>query len=225
MKQSVCVLFAAFLAVSATPARAQEEDAVGNAKRVCGQFPNVSAEERAKTMEENAQKPRALAFKPSPPDPSNASGFREPNDRLFLVSLDNKQRCSKTDDGRCKWGLDRPIVYQVRGTQDLITVPSGFTTDLASIPSIVWPLLPPDGPWLKAAVIHDFLYKTCGKGAWDYQPYAFTRKDCTPDKPCYTRDEADRILDQAMEDRGVGSFKRGLIYTAVHLFGGHGWGR
>lgn len=38
------------------------------------------------------------------------------------------------------------------------TVPVGYETDLASIP---WPfniLFRPNGPWAKAAVIHDFLY-------------------------------------------------------------------
>jgi hypothetical protein len=36
-------------------------------------------------------------------------------------------------------------------------VPEGFNTDFASIP---WPFrlwFPPDGPWAKAAVVHDFL--------------------------------------------------------------------
>lgn len=39
----------------------------------------------------------------------------------------------------------------------VITIPVGFVTDFASIP---WPLsvlFKPDGPWAKAAVIHDWL--------------------------------------------------------------------
>jgi len=35
-----------------------------------------------------------------------------------------------------------------------ITVPAGYRTDFASIPRLVWPLLPPVGRSGKAAVIH-----------------------------------------------------------------------
>lgn len=193
----------------------------------CGTRTDETAKERDDAVKERA----AVVAKRFPdrtakPDSSIDSGFVEPNAKLFLVSADDAQHCALTKDGRCKWGVAEPYTYQVRGTHDLINIPPGFTTDLASIPSVVWPLLPPDGPWVKAAVVHDFLYKTCGRGVWQHDAYAFTRKDCDPksDKPCYTRDEADIILRQAMEDRGVSPFKRFLIFTAVHLFGGGSWG-
>ena len=38
-----------------------------------------------------------------------------------------------------------------------ITVPAGHRTDFASIPRVLWPLLPPVGRTGKAAVIHDWL--------------------------------------------------------------------
>lgn len=223
MRSFAIVLSTVFVALAVTSAAwAQGPAAYDDFK--CGVRQGVPADVRAARMQKRAEELKAQGFEPSQPAASGESGFREPNQKLFLVSLDDKQHCSETTDGRCKWGLERPVVYQVRGTQDLITVPPGFTTDLASIPSVVWPLLPPDGPWLKAAVIHDFLYKTCGKGQWEYEAYAFTRKGCTPDKECYSRDAADKILRDAMQDRGVGSFKRSLIYEAVHLFGKGGWG-
>jgi hypothetical protein len=215
------LLLAGFLALSATSALAADK---GSDDFKCGVYTKVPADEYAAKMQARAEDLKQKGYGPSEPDASGQSGFRKPNEKLFLVSLDDKQRCSQTKDGRCEWGVERPFVYQVRGTQDLITVPPGFTTDLASIPSIAWPFLPPDGPWLKAAVVHDFLYKTCGKGQWKYEAYAFTRKGCTADKECYPRDEADKILRDAMEDRGVGPVKRAIIYMAVHLFGGSGWG-
>ncbi|MFL5296055.1 MAG: DUF1353 domain-containing protein [Phenylobacterium sp.] len=190
---------------------------------VCGVREETPAMTKAQSLAKE-QEAKAEPVKAPEPDPSGKSGFREPNDRLFLVSLDDKLKCSATTDGRCKWAVVKPFTYQPRGTQDLITVPPGFTTDLASIPSAAWPFLPADGPWLKGAVVHDFLYKTCGRGQWQHMPYGFTRKGCTPDKECYSRKEADGIFRDAMEDRGVGSFKRGLIHSAVRWFGGGGWG-
>lgn len=42
------------------------------------------------------------------------------------------------------------------GANDIITIPAEFPTDLASIPRFLWSLLPPNGVWEKAAVLHDF---------------------------------------------------------------------
>ncbi|MNU06360.1 hypothetical protein D3C72_2515310 [compost metagenome] len=39
----------------------------------------------------------------------------------------------------------------------------------------------------------------------------------------YTRLEADRIMREAMGNRGVGWFKRNLIYLAVRIGGHWGW--
>lgn len=218
MRASVVLLSTAFLAVSA-PALAAPPPLV------CGVREETPAMLKAKALAEEAEATSKAPEKPPQPDPSGKGGFREPYEKLYLVSLDDKAKCSETSDGRCKWGLVKPLTYQPRGAQDLITVPKGFTTDLASIPSFAWPFLPADGPWLKAAVVHDFLYKTCGRGQWQHQPYGFTRKDCVPDKDCYTRKEADGILRDAMADRGVGPTKAGIIYTAVRWFGRGGWGR
>ena len=225
MRLSASLLVTAMLAMAAPALAApplvcgvrDETPAMRDAKR-------LAREEKEKEKATATEKDAAAPAKPQP-DPSGKSGFREPNDRLFLVSLDDSKHCSATTDGRCKWAVVRPFTYQVRGTQDLITVPPGFTTDLASIPAFAWPFLPADGPWLKGAVVHDFLYKTCGKGQWQYEDFAFTRAGCGPGKDCYSRKDADGILRDAMEDRGVGPTKRGLIYTAVRWFGHGGWGR
>lgn len=52
----------------------------------------------------------------------------------------------------------------VRGKHYHIVVPSGFPTDLASIPRIFWSLLPANGWWEKAAVIHDRLCVELSEG-------------------------------------------------------------
>lgn len=87
-----------------------------------------------------------------------------------------------------------------------IMVPAGTLTDLASVPRLAWSLFPPDGVWLEAAVIHDYLYATKGlNGVW-------------------SRKEADDLFLEAMKELGVNKLDRTCIYRAVRLGGSFGWG-
>lgn len=80
---------------------------------------------------------------------------------------------------------------------EVITVPEGFTTDAASIPRLFWSFLPPLGRYTKAAVVHDYLYRTHLK----------------------TKEDADKIFLWLMEDLGVEKVRRIAMYYAVKLFG------
>ena len=92
--------------------------------------------------------------------------------------------------GRTCFQLTRPLVLNGR------RVPKGFITDGASVPRIFWPVFPPFGPWLKAAILHDWLYAT-GK---------------------VSRKEADRLFrDGAC---AVAPVRGRLMYIAVRAFGG-----
>ncbi len=82
-----------------------------------------------------------------------------------------------------------------------VDVPAGFVTDFASIPGVFWSVLPPDGDYAHAAVIHDYLY------------WVQDRK----------REEADEILRQAMIDLEVKNWQRIAIYKGVDLFGQSAW--
>jgi len=42
----------------------------------------------------------------------------------------------------------------------------GFTWDLSSVPRIFWAILPPDGNFIIAALIHDFLYQNWKQMYW-----------------------------------------------------------
>lgn len=58
------------------------------------------------------------------------------------------------------WVVEAPIEWDLlRADSGLtITVPVGFTTDLASIPPFArWLLNPEDGTFARAAIIHDYL--------------------------------------------------------------------
>jgi hypothetical protein len=136
---------------------------------------------------------------------------------LHLVLLEDKQHAS-TRAGRSLWAVAAPLTYRTHAG-DTITLPPGFVTDLASIPRFAWSLLPPDGPWALAAVVHDLLYRTRGIGQrWNGQVAALSRP-----KP-YTRAEADQILLQAMQDLEVSWLQRTVIWAAVRLGGAAGWG-
>ena len=82
-----------------------------------------------------------------------------------------------------------------------VVVPPGFVTDFASIPKIFWSLLPPDGTYTYAAIIHDFLY-------WEQ---------------ARSRKEADRVFLYVMEDFGVNSVVASSIHAAVRVGGRFAW--
>jgi len=42
------------------------------------------------------------------------------------------------------------------GKDDVLHIPAGFRTDLATVPRIFWAILPPNGVYERAAVLHDF---------------------------------------------------------------------
>jgi len=116
----------------------------------------------------------------------------------FLAPLELEYR-----DGRT-WTVTSPFDYETTvlpaaayGARILV-VDVGFVTDFASIPRILWNILPPTGRYGKAAVIHDLLYRTRGLA---------------------TRRQADAILFEAMTLLGVGWWTRWVIYLGVRIGG------
>lgn len=138
--------------------------------------------------------------------------------KLYLVLLERRYGPSLRS-GRSLWALQRPLVYTTGPPPgETITVPAGFVTDLASIPRVVWSFYPPDGPWVKAAVVHDFLYYTQGDGIWG-------KTVGVPPGRRYSRRESDAIFWEAMADLGIGRWGRFVIWAAVRLGGWIGWAR
>lgn len=72
-----------------------------------------------------------------------------------------------------------------------ITIPKGFITDLASVPRILYTLIPPFGRYSKSCVLHDYL---C----------------CLFFQNKITRKRADYIFKESMQAVGV---KKRYIYT------------
>jgi hypothetical protein len=84
------------------------------------------------------------------------------------------------------------LYYKTKNEHEIV-VPVGFITDLASIPSWLWWWESPHEGTMGPAIVHDYLY-------WQQQ--------CT-------KDEADAVMYLAMNDVGIRSSKREVIYLGV----------
>lgn len=129
-------------------------------------------------------------------------------DHLGLQLLEDSAGRAILRGGRCQWLVYPSLTYAVgaENSLEVINVPGGTITDLASIPRLVSGIFPPDGPWAKAAVVHDYLYST--RGLWGR----------------YTREESDAIFHEAMGVVGVPAWRSAILYAAVRLGGARGWG-
>ena len=107
-------------------------------------------------------------------------------------------------DGKT-WVILRPFSYDVGnvGSGDTVSVKTGFMTDFASIPRLLWIFLPCWGKYGNAAVIHDWLY--------------WTQKR--------SRKEADGIMLEGMKVLKVPCWQKYPIYVAVRTFGWMAWKR
>ncbi|HYG61757.1 MAG TPA: DUF1353 domain-containing protein [Thermoanaerobaculia bacterium] len=99
------------------------------------------------------------------------------------------------------WVMTEAIPTRIGRSEEIITVPKGFVTDLASIPRFFWATFPKTGQYMSAAILHDYLY-------WDQR--------CT-------REQADRIFDIEMKSYGVNDTARTLIFSAVSELGASAW--
>lgn len=101
--------------------------------------------------------------------------------------------------------LLRPISWKPSGDQigryDRVDVPSGFVTDLTSIPRAFWSMLRPDGEYTYSAIVHDYLY-------WEQSR---------------SRQVADEILKLGMEDLRIDWLTIEAIFKAVRAGGSSAW--
>jgi len=112
-------------------------------------------------------------------------------------------------EGREQFTMSRRIAYHDRELGELL-VPKdagAFYTDLTSVPAIMTWLVPKTGEHLPATLLHDGLISPPGTGP-DY---------ISTDGKTVNRVAADRILRDAMLDRGTGLVRRWLIWSAVTL--------
>ncbi len=100
---------------------------------------------------------------------------------------------SETDEKH--WRLAADLMY--RGRHDLFVVPSGFVTDFASVPRVLWSLIPTYGRYTKAAVLHDYLVR----------------------ERAISRCDADGLFRRVMREMGVGYVRRRMMWAGVRWGG------
>ena len=135
-----------------------------------------------------------------------------------------------------KWKLGRDLVYtttdlyanEVKALKDVgvkvvrdtnktetITVPTGFITDLASTPRILWAFIAPFDV-ARAAIVHDLLYKSIRQYRWG-------KGEIEEDKELIKNAKvaADKVFLLAMKDAEpkVSGWKIYSAWKAVDLFG------
>ncbi len=103
--------------------------------------------------------------------------------------------------GHDHWRVLTPFSYKI-DEESWVTIPKGYLTDGASVPRLFWNMIPPWGVYGQAAVVHDLLceYLSVVRNG---KPVLITRKEC------------DAVLNQAMQNLGVPTLQRWLIYSAV----------
>ena len=103
---------------------------------------------------------------------------------------------------RTLWRVEVSFDYYSKGG-DVINIPKGFVTDLASIPRPFWSFIgpPAGGRYAQSAVVHDFLYTTQE----------------------FTRLKTDRLFYEGMEVLGTPRWRRTLMFAAVRLGGWAPW--
>lgn len=108
-----------------------------------------------------------------------------------------------------KWKQYRLLkpVHVKLSNGDKITIPEGFEWDLSSTPRIFWSMLPPDGDFEIASLIHD----------WAYQENYGTRRFA--DKEMYLWSKASNGTHKI----SLKNIDNKIRYIAVRLFGGLVW--
>lgn len=111
--------------------------------------------------------------------------------KLILDPISNKKAVLLQD-----------YIYSINGYD--IKVFRGFITDGASVPKSLQWLYNPYGKYIKAAVIHDYLYSVYNNTG-------------------INRALADKIFNFIMKETGVDNRTRRKFYTAVKCFGETSW--
>lgn len=109
----------------------------------------------------------------------------------------------KADDENNIITLLEPL--EVIWLQYRITVPAGFKSDGASVPEFLWDDVSPaiDPRTIRAAIIHDFIYRTHPEG--------------------WTRKMADDLFYDLCRADGLCLYKAQKAYWGVRMFGGYAW--
>lgn len=105
----------------------------------------------------------------------------------------------KSDEMGNVYRLLEPLTYEN------LTVPEGFESDGASVPRFFWRIVfpPGDNRALRAAFLHDYIYRTHPAG--------------------WTKAAADELFRKLLIEDGISRNSANMAYWGVRLFGGSSW--
>jgi hypothetical protein len=110
------------------------------------------------------------------------------------------------DEAAGLWALRAPLSYASDLLGGVVTVPTGFRTDFASVPRALGIYDLEGGKCNKAAVVHDWLYSVGSAG-----------------QMAIDRATADAVLREAILASGYSAFTASVFYSAVRSFGASHW--
>ena len=118
------------------------------------------------------------------------------------------------EEVRSLHGVGVAVVRDTNKTES-ITVPTGFITDLASTPRLLWNVIAPFDV-ARAAIVHDLLYKAIRNYRWMKGAIGEDKKLIAAAKKA-----ADKVFLLAMKDSDpkVSGWKMYSAWKAVDLFG------
>ncbi|WOI56545.1 DUF1353 domain-containing protein [Palleronia sp. LCG004] len=155
--------------------------------------------------------PKRPATNPYPDDWTQLTEF-EYLSPLSLIRPVNNLVDRLGADGDYVLQHDFDCALHVDGELHVLTAPRGLVTDLTSVPPVFRLVVGRVGPWLEAAILHDYLYV-----AWAF----LDRRGPRPNDRLF----ADRVMLLAMEAAGVRRWRRRIIYLALRWFGARSYGR
>jgi hypothetical protein len=118
----------------------------------------------------------------------------------FLTTLQMR----RASDGSGYWELAAALIFYSKVIDQIIVVPAGFRTDLASVPRLPLVFFLFGAVADEAGVVHDYLYTSYANGV--------------------TRAQADAVFAEASKVLKVAAWRRGPMWAAVRLFGRQHWG-
>lgn len=121
--------------------------------------------------------------------------FNKTYAKPYQISFENEESLIEESIGH--YYLDRELIVWVN--DQMLLVPTGFKTDLASIPTwLRWQYNPRDRSLVRPAILHDYIYAN---------PHGYSRAD------------ADNIFFYALETEGNSVYTKYTMYWAVRAFG------
>lgn len=104
---------------------------------------------------------------------------------------------------RASYELIAPLAFD-SDAAGRIVVPAGFATDFGSVPRVLeWVVSGEDSQLVPGSIVHDYIYRGGG--------LVSGRR--------VSRIDADRLLIEAMADRGAGWAKRNAVWSAIRVGG------